>query len=382
MSEFSINGFCEPEFTCVEEAFLKNFEEENEVGAAVCIFKDDKKVVDLWAGSKDEAGLCPWDENSLVNVWSTTKGATAAALAHLVTSGKMEFDAPVAKYWPEFGIAGKDELTVAQLFSHQSGVCGLSQAVSEDQMYDVEAMVNLLVNETPFWEHGTRSGYHALSIGYFADALFMRVVGETVGEYFRKNIAEPLALEFHIGLPIEKEHCIAQVLHDGLPISGGLDKLNEYQVKAQINIPVNFEMPNERRWREMGLPSAGGSANARGIASLYKTLLSDLAGRSANIAKQDVLSRAVACQIQNRDLVLGLNIDWAVGFARNGDTGMYGPNPSAFGHTGWGGSFGFGDPISGISVGYSMNYMREVDHSTGDPRVINLLTAVAETMAS
>ncbi|MEM6581399.1 MAG: serine hydrolase domain-containing protein [Pseudomonadota bacterium] len=374
MTSLHVAGNSNPNFRLVEEAFLKNFEQGQELGAAVCVYHKGDKVVDLWAGSRDADQSQPWSEDTIVNVWSTTKGAAAACVAKLVEAGQLDYSAPVSTYWPEFGVAGKQDITIAQLFSHQSGVCGLSEPVSHDQMYDIETVTAMLASETPMWEPGTRSGYHAISIGYFAEGLFQRVVGESVGEFFNRRIAEPLDLEFYMGLPEEHEHRVAELIHEG----NKPDNLNQYEISAQVNFPVDYAMPNERRWREMGLPSAGGTANARGVAGLYRSLLSDLAGQSCNIASADVLKKALACEIENQDLVLEMDLSWAAGFALSGNIGLFGPNMRSFGHFGWGGSFGFGDPETGLSVGYSMNCMREIHD--GDQRAANIISSIYQSI--
>lgn len=371
-----ISGYSAPGYEGVKEAFARNFIEEQEIGAAICLYVNGEKVVDLWAGYKDAEQREPWLEDTVVNVWSTTKGAAAACVAHLAQSGKLDIHAPVAKYWPEFGTAGKEDVTVAQLFSHQAGLCGLGSAISVEQMFEVDTVAELLAAETPHWAPGSQSGYHALSIGYMADALFKRIVGVTVGEYFRRYIAEPLGLEFYMGMTDEETTRAAHIMHDGEPISGGPERYSPYEVLALGNFPVDHRLANMKKWQVMGLPSAGAAASARGVASLYRTLISDLSGNTSHIAGTEVLRDMLACQIEGEDLVLRVPMKWGVGFALNGVSGLYGPNESTFGHNGWGGSFGFGDPESDIAVGYSMNYMREP--LAGDMRAIKLIRAIYE----
>lgn len=368
-----IHGAIAPAFEKVRDVFAANFENQNEVGAAVCAFYQGKKVVDIWGGHRDKARAQPWQEDTLVNVWSTTKGAMAACIARLVAQGKLGLNKSVSDYWPEFAVAGKGEITVAQLFSHQAGLCGPVEQLTVDDVYDVAQMANRLASQAPQWEPGTRSGYHAITIGYLAEALVSRVTGQSVGEYFRDQIAGPLGLDVFMGLPESEEGRVAEMLHDGNPMSGGPETYNEYQVLAQANIPVSFDLANQRRWRSMGIPSAGGSATARGIAEMYNVLIDDVRGHTEAIADKNTLSQMLACQIKNEDLVIRFPMSWGVGFALDDGSGMYGGGAKSFGHHGWGGSYGFADPEASVAFSYVMNFMREPQ--SGDTRAIDLFQA-------
>lgn len=367
-----INGFAAPGFEAVKAAFAEHFLNAGEVGAALCIERNGERLVDLWGGHTDGAHQRPWTADTLANVWSTTKGAMAATIAHLVSEGVLDYGAPVARYWPAFGAAGKEHITVAELFSHQAGLVGPEIQLTVDALYDVDAVADLLATQAPQWPLGSRSGYHAISIGYLAEGLVRRVAGCGLGELFRRAIAAPLGLDFHLGLPEALEPRASEMLDDGLLLTDrpGFDRL---QTLSQVHMPIAPGMPNERRWRAMGIASAGGMASARGVAGLYRHLLSDLGGRTRHIATAATLEAALRLQISNEDLVLHIPVNWGIGFALNGDLGFYGPNAAAFGHHGWGGSTGFADPATGISFGYVMNYMRDVNH--GDPRAQNLIRA-------
>lgn len=368
-----IRGAVASSFENVREVFSNNFEQQNEVGAAVCVFHQGKKVVDLWGGYRDEARTLPWQEDTLVNVWSTTKGAMAACVGRMVAQGLLDLSKPVSDYWPEFGVSGKEDITVAQLFSHQAGLCGPVEPITVDEVYDVTQMADRLAAQAPQWEPGTRSGYHAITIGYLAEALVSRVTGQSVGEYFRDQIAEPLGLDIFLGLPEAEEGRVAEMLHDGLPMSGGVETFNAYQILAQVNVPVSYDLANQPRWRAMGIPSAGGTATARGIASMYNLLIEDVRGNTECIADKHSLGQMVSRQIKNEDLVIRFPISWGVGFGLDDGSGMYGGGGESFGHHGWGGSYGFADPESGVAFSYVMNFMREPQ--SGDTRAIDLFEA-------
>jgi CubicO group peptidase (beta-lactamase class C family) len=375
MTETPIAGDYDPRFEAVADAFARNFREEQEIGASVCVFQGGRKVVDIWGGHRDAGRTRPWERDTLVNVWSTTKGVMALCVARLNDQGLLDNRRRVADYWPEFGANGKGEVTVAQLFSHQAGLCGPARQLTEAELLDTDLLADMLAAEAPHWPVGSRSGYHALTIGPLGDGLFKRVVGKTVGEYFRDEIGRPLGVDFHIGLAPEEDGRVAEIVHDGHPQSGGPDSFNDYQRLAQVHVPVHAALANQRAWRAQGTPSAAGQGNARSIAQLYSALATDRRLAGVELVSAGALEAALQVQINNEDLVLRFPMTWGVGFALNEAMQAYGPNPKAFGHHGWGGSFGFADPAKGLGVAYAMNFMREPQGGP-DPRFVALIEAV------
>jgi CubicO group peptidase (beta-lactamase class C family) len=371
----NIAGDCASGFEPVAEAFARTLQMERELGGSVCVFKDGEAVVDVWGGFADAARTRPWARDTLVNVWSTTKGMLALCVARLTDQGRLAYDRPVSDYWPEFAANGKRAITVAQLFSHQAGVCGLARPVSEDDFYDVDKLADLLAAEAPHWPPGTRSGYHALSIGYLAHGLVRRVTGKSVGEYFRDEIGEPLGVDFHMGVGPADAGRLAEIAHDGLPQSGGEATFNEFQRLAQVNLPIRFGVANDPRWQALGISSAGGSGNARGLARVYGALATDRRLDGVELVSEQALAAATTLQIQNEDLVLRFPMSWGIGFALNQGMDVYGPNPKSFGHHGWGGSFAFADPERRLGVAYTMNFMRE-PAGAPDPRIQSLVDNV------
>ena len=374
-SPTSINGTVKEGFEPISEAFANNFAEHGEIGASFCVYQDGEKVVDLWGGSMDKARTKPWQESTLVNVWSTTKGMMALCIARLNDQGLLDNQRNVVDYWPEFGENGKQDVTVAQLFSHQAGLCGTIEPATEELLLNTEALAEVLAAQAPSWPIGSRSGYHALSIGPLGDALVERVTGKTVGEYFRDEIAGPLDIDFHIGLAPENDARVATIVHDGKPLNGGIEHHNEIQRMAMDNLPLVPEIANKPEWRRQGTPSAAGHGNARGIAKIYGALATNRSIDGAELVSKEKLDAATTIQIENEDLVIGLPICWGVGFAINKGLGVYGPNEESFGHHGWGGSFGFADPQKKLGVAYAMNFMREVDVAP-DPRLVGLIGAL------
>jgi CubicO group peptidase (beta-lactamase class C family) len=375
MTDTPINGICDPRFEPVAEVFRRNFRDEQEIGASVCVFQGGQPVVDLWGGHADGARTRPWERDTLVNVWSSTKGVMALCVARLNDQGLLDNERPVADYWPEFAANGKGAVTVAQLFSHQAGVCGPSRQLTEAEALDTDLMADLMAAEAPQWPIGSRSGYHAFAIGPLGDGLFKRVTGRTVGQYFHDEIGGPLGVDFHMGLPVSEEGRVAETLHDEFPQSGGQETFNDFQRLAQVHVPVHYGLANLRAWRAQGTPSAGGQGNARGLARLYAALATDRKLGGVELVSQKALGAATTVQIENEDLVLRFPITWGIGFAINRGMGVYGPNPRTFGHHGWGGSFGFADPDKGLGVAYAMNFMREPQGGL-DPRFAGLIEAV------
>lgn len=375
MPNIHVQGSCAARFSSVAQAFIHNFIAEGDIGASFCLFHEGEKVVDLWGGYANAARSRLWERDTLVNVWSTTKGMMALCVARLAGQGKIDLTRPVAVYWPEFAAEGKDAVTVAQLFSHQAGLCGPDEVLTEKQFLDTDYVAGLLARQRPHWPVGTRSGYHALSIGPLADGLFRRVTGKTVGEYFRDEIAAPLSIDFHMGLPESEDFRVAELIHDGRPISGGVENFNHYQRLAQVHTPQSVAMGNKREWRAQGMPSAAGQGNARSIATIYSALATDRRIGSEEIVSEAALDQVTTVQIDNEDLVLRMPMTWGIGFGLNAGMKVYGPNGDSFGHHGWGGSFGFADPAARLGVGYAMNFMREATDGP-DPRLMGLIGAI------
>jgi CubicO group peptidase (beta-lactamase class C family) len=379
MRDHNIEGEFATAFGPLAKTFARVLELEGELGGSFCVFKDGQAVVDIWGGSADAARTKPWRSDTLVNVWSTTKGMLALCIARLTDQGLLAYDRPVSDYWPAFADNGKGEITVSQLFSHQAGICGPTRQLSEDDFYAVEDLADLLAAEAPQWVPGTRSGYHALSIGYLGHGLVRRVTGKSVGEYFRDEIGGPLSLDFYMGIGADEAGRIAEIAHDGERMSGGEPAYNLHQRRAHVYLPIRPGIANDPRWQAMGIASAGGSGNARALATVYGALATDRRIGGVELVSHRGLAAATTPQIENEDLVLRIMRTWGIGFALNKGSEAYGSNPQAFGHHGWGGSFAFADPERGIGVAYAMNFMRE-PVGPPDPRFTALVRVLYECL--
>lgn len=371
MGGVTIEGVCEPGFEAVAEAFAANFRKHDEVGAAICVVMEGRPVVDLWGGMADPVLGRAWQHDTLVNVWSTTKGLTAIGLAMLVDRGQAAYNDRVADIWPEFAEHGKGDVTIGQLISHQAGLTGFREPADITAFYDVEQAADRLARAAPFWVPGTEAGYHAITVGFLADGLFRRIDGRSIRQFFAEEFA---AHDIHLGLPEAERHRHAPVIVPPDMSSEALaQELTPAQLAALANPPLDPLIANDPAWQTAQIPSANGFATARGIAALYESFIAARRDPPRALVSVATLDAATAVRFEGTDSVLGQPARWAAGFLRN-SSGAYGPSESAFGHSGWGGSFGFADPERGWGVAYTMNRMGS--DLIGDPRNSILLESL------
>lgn len=374
--EIDIQGHVAPGLEPVREVFCRNFEEGRELGASFAVFRTGEPIVDLWAGHCDRAQSKPWRRDSLINVWSTTKGMAALCCALLVDRGLLDYGARVARYWPEFAAHGKQDVTVGMLLSHQAGLSAPRERVETEIFYQPEKINALLLDQEPLFEPGSTSGYHAMTFGPLVGELVRRVAGESLGSFFRREVALPLEADFYIGLPESEEGRVAELIG---PPSTGPD-LSDMGAPSEVrrltfSNPINHpEIPNQRAWRAAEIPSANGHGTASALAKIYSVLANGGEARGVRLVGEATLDQASTCQCEGEDLVLPVPLHWGCGFILNNLRVIYGPNPEAYGHSGYGGSFGYADPATNIGVGYTMNKM-SVDLA-GDPRTLRLVQAL------
>jgi CubicO group peptidase (beta-lactamase class C family) len=381
-----IHGNCDPHFAGVRDTFAAGFERGDELGASVCVTVEGETVVDLWAGWADAARSRPWTRDTLVNVYSTTKGMTAICALRLVDAGLLDLDAPVAQYWPEFAAAGKEALPVRQLLCHRAGLPAVRRPLSTDALYDWDAMVAALAEQEPWWTPGEMHGYHALTYGFLVGELVRRITGRSPGTYFREEIAEPLGLDFHIGLPDRLEGRVAELVQGPIHPGDGPNLLElifgdreSVVSKAFINPPIEPTAANSREWRAAEIPAANGHGTAADLARVYAAL--SLGGEidGVRVLSPRVIEEARTEHSLGKDEVLPLVTRFGLGFAMPTQEEPTGPNPRVFGHAGMGGSYGQADPESRMSFGYTMNLMH-IGLWLVDPRPRALLAAVYEAL--
>ncbi len=382
-----IEGNCEAKFKRVREAFAANFDH-GEVGAAVSVTLDGHPAVDLWGGHADSARKRPWTRDTLVNVYSTTKGLTAICAHRLADQRKLDFDAPVACYWPEFAQAGKEKLPVRYLLSHQAGLPAVKKPLKPEAFYDWQAMCAALAEQEPWWEPGTRHGYHAITYGWLVGEVIRRVSGRTMGSYFRDEIAAPLGLDAHVGLDARHDARVAEIIPAPPPLPGAPNRMAEMMkdpksmfALALTNPPMlvlDPQVVNSRAFRAMELPSANGHATARSLARVYGALARGGEVEGYRVLSRESIPRCYQEQSFGLDQLMGITTRIGLGFMLSHDEARLGPNPHAFGHPGAGGSLGFADPDAKLGFGYVMNQMGS--EMVMDSRTARLIDAVYECL--
>ncbi len=378
-----IEGTCDPRFSRVKEVFTDSFANGIEVGAAVAATLDGKSVIDLWGGHADKAKTRPWTRDTLVNVYSTTKGLAAICAHRLVDQGKLDLDAPVAKYWPEFAQAGKEKIPVNYLLSHRAGLPAVRRHLPMDAYFNWNVMCSALAAHETWWEPGTRHGYHAITFGYLIGEVIRRITGKTPGTYLRDEIARPLNLDMHIGVDASFDARIAELIGAQPPPPDKPDPLAEmardpesvtYKAIANPRPVIDPALVNSREWRGAEVPAANGHATARSLATLYGALATSGKVNGYQVLTPESIKRAHTEQANGPDVVLGMVSRWGLGFALTQPAAPIGPNPRTFGHPGAGGSIGFADPDARLGFGYVMNQMGS--DALIDGRAANLFNTI------
>jgi len=372
----AIEGTVAPGFEHVRDAFASNFSRGDayeDVGASLAVYRGGRCVVDLWGGYRDSGRTRAWTRDTLINVWSTTKGVTALAVALLVDRGKLSYADAVAKHWPEFAANGKGAITVAQLLSHQGGLPGFSEPTTVEDFYDWERVTSRLARQAPMWPAGTKNSYHAMTFGFLAGELVRRLSGMSPGAFVAREIAGPLNADVFIGLDATLEPRVGEIMKPSIEPDLAAMNLPPEAIAGLTNPAVEAERPNSRAWRAAQVPAASGHATAFGLARVYGAVADGGSLDGVRLLSRETIARMTEVQTTRPDLMLGFAPNWAMGFATNG-IGVYGPNPRAFGHSGWGGSFGCADTDAKIGIGYVMNRMGA--DLVGDPRSKVLCDAI------
>lgn len=387
-----IGGTVKPGFERVRDVFEANFAIRGEVGAACAAVVDNEVVVDLWGGQADPKTNRPWQADTIVNVFSTTKGVASMAVLHAASHGLFAFDDRVAEHWPEFAAGGKENITIRQLLAHQAGLSAIDQKLDKAALANPDQMAVALAAQEPAWEPGTRHGYHGISLGWYESELIRRTDPKrrTIGQYFNEEIAVPLDLDFWIGLPKSiPENRIARLQADWYRVKmvANIAKMPKEFVKGFLNpkslTARTFSNPaflgkparyNEPEMRQLELPAANGHGSAKAIATAYGEFAAGGArlGISAEVAN-DVASAAADPTGGRSDLVLFADTRFSLGYCKPWDGFTFG-TPSAFGTPGAGGSLGFADPERKLGFAYVMNAMDY--HQFDDPRELALRNAV------
>ena len=366
----SLCGTFDPAFAEVAQAFARNFESHDELGASVCITVNGHTVVDLWGGTKDPEQGTPWEQDTVCVVFSSTKGAVALAAHTLVAAGELDLDAKVERYWPEFATHGKENATVRMMLDHSAGVPCLRDPLPDEACCDWDYMVDKIAQEPAFWSPGERNGYHMINFGWTVGELIRRVSGEGLGTYFRNAIAEPTGAEVWIGLPEAEEHRVASLVPyrpaKGAPLSEFVQALiaDKTSIQALALFNQGGFNPGRRSVRAAEIGGGGAVANARGLARIYTPFAcnGELNGRKF-VDSNTLAGMSEVAVATHEDATLLLPTRFSLGFMKSMDnrrspgvdksSAILGP--SAFGHVGAGGSVGFADPAHRMGFGYAMN---------------------------
>jgi len=379
-----IQGYFDLKFESLRDAFAALFEEPQERGMALCVQIGGETVVDLWAGVADKDGQQAWHSDTILNLFSCTKTFTAVTALQLVGEGKLELDAPVARYWPEFAAAGKDKITLRHLLSHQAGLPALRQMLPAEALYDWQAMTTALAAEQPWWALGEGHGYAPITYGWLVGEVLRRVEGRGPGESIVARTAKPLGLDFHVGLADEEFDRVA-IISRGKGNFGDaaaqrllktmMSEPAAMSTRAFTNPPSIMTSTNKPEWRRMQQPAANGHGNARSLAGFYSGLL------DGQLLESELLAELTREHAVGDDKTLLTRTRFGLGCMLDQPevaNATYGMGPRAFGHPGAGGSIGFADPERDVAFGFVTNNLGPF--VLMDPRAQKLARLLADCL--
>ncbi|MBI9055198.1 MAG: beta-lactamase family protein [Bacteroidales bacterium] len=382
-----IHGYVKPGFEEVKQEFTRNFIKRNESGAACAVYYKGEKVVDLWGGYKDALTKKPWEENTKVIVFSTTKGLAALCLAMAHSKGWFDYEEKVSYYWPEFAQNGKENITVRQLLAHEAGLCLVDEVFEIGDLANFDYIAEIMARQRPLWEPGTQHGYHLSTMGMYMNELMRRVDPQrrSIGQFFSEELAEPLNLDFYIGLPDSvPERELAKVYYPSIaqfifnmnkmPKKMRKDFRNKESILYQsFKIPEKFS-PNKRLSQSVEMPSGNGIGDARSIAKVYSVFAHGAKEFNFKNDTYAMLKQSATIPPKGSfDIIMGLDTYFAYGFLKPGPNLLYGNNQQVFGTPGAGGSYGFADPENEIGFAYVMSKMGL--YLVNDPREVALREA-------
>lgn len=379
-----IQGYFDLKFEALRDAFAALFEEPQERGMALCVQVGGETVVDLWAGVADKDGQQAWHSDTILNLFSCTKTFTAVTALQLVGEGKLELDAPVARYWPEFAAAGKDKITLRHLLSHQAGLPALHEMLPAEALYDWQAMTTALAAEQPWWPLGEGHGYAPITYGWLVGEVLRRVEGRGPGESIVARTAKPLGLDFHVGLADEEFDRVA-IISRGKGNFGDaaaqrllktmMSEPAAMSTRAFTNPPSIMTSTNKPEWRRMQQPAANGHGNARSLAGFYSGLL------DGQLLESELLAELTREHAVGEDKTLLTRTRFGLGCMLDQPevaNATYGMGPRAFGHPGAGGSIGFADPERDVAFGFVTNNLGPF--VLMDPRAQKLARLLADCL--
>ncbi len=379
----SVQGYCDPQFQAVSDEFAALLDAPQARGLALCVQVGGTTVLDLWGGVRDKDNCAPWQRDTLVNLFSCTKPFVAVALLQLVAEGKLHLDTPIAEFWPEFAQAGKRAITLRHVLSHQAGITALTETLQTDDLFDWPTMTAAVAAQAPAWLAGQAHGYAPITYGWLTGELLRRVDGRSVGDSVVARTAEPLGLDFFLGLPEQEDARVAHLSRGkgdmGDEAARRLLSVTFSQPKhlstlAFTNPPSLMTSTNKPQWRRMQQPAANGQGHARSLAGFYQGLL------AAKLLPEELLAEATREHSQGEDHTLLTATRFGLGFMLDQPiaNATFGMGAQAFGHPGAGGSLGFADPERQVAFGFVTNLMGP--YVLMDPRAQRLAKAVASCL--
>ncbi len=378
-----ISGTCDDRLTAVGDAFAGNFDagEPLDVGASVAVTIEGELVVDLWGGTVtgDDGVERPWQKDTIINVWSTTKTVSALACLVLADQGELDLYAPVCKFWPEFRANNKANIEVRHVMSHTAGLPGWSEPITVETLYDWDQATSLLAAQEPWWEPGTASGYHAISQGFLEGELVRRVTGQTIGEFVATEIAGPLGADFHIGTSADHDDRVAHVIPPSHPFTVDGAELGSVAARLVRSLHLEASEANTIPWRRAELPASGGFGNARSVAMIHAPMACGGEANGVRLLSPTGADPVFDEQIYAQDLVLPLKLRHGIGFGLPSPDMPISPNARACYWGGWGGSLAIVDLDARMTFAYVMNKMGET--TSGDLRAATILSALYTTLA-
>ena len=369
----------DPRFNRMSELLSATLDSGDDVGASVSVTLAGKTVVDIWGGYADEGRTKEWQQDTITNVWSTTKTMTFLCALTLVERGLLDFYAPVATYWPEFAQNGKEAIEVRHLMGHTSGVSGWDQPVTTEDIYDWEKSTAMLARQAPWWEPGTASGYHALNQGHLVGEVIRRIDGRELGAYFAEEVAQPLDADFQIGLPESEFGRIANVIPPP-PIPIDMENLDPDSpaIKTFTGPAPSAETSWTTEWRRAQIGAANGHGNARSVARIQAIVANGGEVDGVKLLSEETIGLIFDEQAYGTDLVLGLPVRFGMGYALPSEAAPHLPQGNIGYWGGWGGSAIIVDTDRSMTIAYVMNRME--GDLLGDPRGANLINAAYEAL--
>jgi CubicO group peptidase (beta-lactamase class C family) len=375
-----VKGSFDGRFKALRDILAANLESGEDLGASVAVTVEGHPVVDLWGGWSDEGRQSLWGEDTITNVWSTTKTMTNLCALVLADRGLLDVDAPVARYWPEFAANGKEGVLVRQVLSHTSGVSGWAQPVTVEDIFDWERSTAMLAAQAPWWEPGTASGYHALNQGHLVGEVLRRIDGRSLGRFFAEEVAGPLGGDFHIGLDPSDDHRVSDVIAPPpLDIDLATLDMDSVAVKTFTGPAPDASVANTTAWRRAEIGAANGHGNARSVARIQAVVANGGTLDGVSLLSPSTVDLIFREQSNGVDLVLGLPLRFGIGYGlTDPETFAFLPSGRVCHWGGWGGSVIIVDVERHLTIAYVMNKM--AGGLVGDLRGFSLVTAAYEAL--